>query len=114
MSGNINGIENAGTQKATHLSVVGTANGISSSQTSRSSATGVTFGAAVETSNRHNMSVRAIAAKYDNFEDALLPMVLASGVTGEAAVAVAEAINSNPALRAQAERAFQRAQLNAL
>jgi len=73
------------------------------------------YGAAVQSSvSRHDASVRAVASRYDNFKDALLPMVLASGVTGEAAVAVAEAIQANPALKAQAERAFQRAQLSSL
>lgn len=112
MSGNINGIETAG--KTSHLTVVGAAGDVSATQTRSTTSSGVTFGAAVETSNRHNLSVRAIAARYDNFQDALLPMVLASGVTGEAAVAVAEAIMANPALRAQAERAFQRAQLTSM
>jgi len=73
------------------------------------------FGAAIQSSaSRHDASVRAVAARYDNFQDALLPMVLASGVTGDAAVAVADAIQANPALKAQAERAFQRAQLTSL
>jgi hypothetical protein len=62
--------------------------------------------------SRHEAGVRAVAANYENFEDALLPMVLASGVSGEAASSVAEAIMGNPALRAQAERAFQRARLH--
>ena len=62
--------------------------------------------------SRHEAGVRAVAANYDNFEEALLPMVLASGVSGEAASSVAEAIMGNPALRAQAERAFQRARLH--
>lgn len=64
--------------------------------------------------SRHEEGVRAVALRYDNFADALLPMVLASGVSGESAVAVAEAIKANPALTAQAERAFQRARLSAL
>lgn len=74
------------------------------------------YGAAsVETPrSRHEGGVRAVARNYDNFSDALLPMVLASGVSGEAAASVAEAIMGNPALRAQAERAFQRARLNAV
>ena len=58
--------------------------------------------------------MRAVARNYDSFEDALLPMVLASGVSGDAASSVAEAIMGNPALKAQAERAFQRARLNAV
>lgn len=80
----------------------------------RTAATG--FGAAsVETSrSRHESGVRAVAKNYANFDEALLPMVLASGVSGEAAASVAEAILGNPALKAQAERAFQRARLNAV
>ena len=64
--------------------------------------------------SRHESGVRAVAQNFANFEDALLPMVLASGVSGEAAASVAEAIKGNPALKAQAERAFQRARLNAV
>jgi hypothetical protein len=64
--------------------------------------------------SRHENGVRAVARNFDNFTDALLPMVLASGVSGEAAASVAEAIMGNPALKAQAERAFQRARLNAV
>ncbi len=64
--------------------------------------------------SRHENGVRAVARNFDNFDDALLPMVLASGVSGEAAASVAEAIKGNPALKAQAERAFQRARLNAV
>ena len=59
--------------------------------------------------SRHEDGVRAVAKNYANFDEALLPMVLASGVSGEAAASVAEAIMGNPALKAQAERAFQRA-----
>jgi len=62
--------------------------------------------------SRHESGVRAVAKNYDNFADALLPMVLASGVSGEAATSVADAILSNPALKAQAERAFQRARIS--
>jgi hypothetical protein len=74
------------------------------------------YGAAsVETPrSRHETGVRAVARNYDSFEDALLPMVLASGVSGEAAASVAEAIMGNPALKAQAERAFQRARLSSV
>jgi hypothetical protein len=64
--------------------------------------------------SRHEDGVRAVARNFDNFDDALLPMVLASGVSGEAAASVAEAILGNPALKAQAERAFQRARLSAV
>jgi hypothetical protein len=73
------------------------------------------YGSSVEAPrSRHETGVRAVAKNYDSFEDALLPMVLASGVSGEAASSVAEAIMGNPALKAQAERAFQRARLNAV
>lgn len=61
--------------------------------------------------SNHEQGVRAIAKNFANFEEALLPMVLASGVSGEAASSVAAAIRSNPALLAQAERAFQRARI---
>lgn len=64
--------------------------------------------------SRHEDGVRAVAKNFTNFDDALLPMVLASGVSGEAAASVAEAIKGNPALKAQAERAFQRARLSAV
>lgn len=64
--------------------------------------------------SRHENGVRAVARNFANFDDALLPMVLASGVSGEAAASVAEAILGNPALKAQAERAFQRARINAV
>ncbi|MCW2923614.1 MAG: hypothetical protein JWM98_1018 [Thermoleophilia bacterium] len=64
--------------------------------------------------SRHESGVRAVAKNYATFDDALLPMVLASGVSGEAAASVAEAILGNPALKAQAERAFQRARINAV
>lgn len=59
--------------------------------------------------SRNEEGIRAVARAYDNFSDALLPMVLASGVSGESASAVATAIRSNPALTAQAQRAFDRA-----
>lgn len=74
------------------------------------------YGAATTESprSRHESGVRAVARNFDNFADALLPMVLASGVSGEAASSVAEAILGNPALKAQAERAFQRARLSAV
>jgi hypothetical protein len=81
----------------------------------RAASTGTRIGAGVQVErSRHEDGVRAVAAKYDNFEEALLPMVLASGVSGEAAVAVAEAIKGNPALTAQAERAFFRARVSAV
>jgi hypothetical protein len=59
--------------------------------------------------SRHERGVRAVASAYATFEDALLPMVLASGVSGESAPAVRDAILGNPALRAQAQRAYARA-----
>ena len=64
--------------------------------------------------SRFENSVRAVARTYSEFEDALLPMVLASGVSGESATAVRDAILGNPALRAQAERAFQRSQMESI
>lgn len=79
----------------------------------RAAATG--YAAATEAPrSRHESGVRAVAKNYASFDEALLPMVLASGVSGEAAASVAEAIMGNPALKAQAERAFQRARLNAV
>jgi hypothetical protein len=75
-------------------------------------ATGYAHANVEGTRSRHEVGVRAVAKHYATFEDALVPMVLASGVSGEAATAVAEAIMSNPSLRAQAERAFQRARIN--
>jgi len=59
--------------------------------------------------SRHEQNVRAVARNFDNFDDALEHMVRASGVSREAAASVAEAIKGNPALKAQAEVAFQRA-----
>lgn len=61
----------------------------------------------------HERGVQAVARSYPNFESALLPMVLASGVSGEAAPSVARAIMANPSLRADAERAFLRARIDA-
>ncbi len=56
---------------------------------------------------RRSASVASVAAGTTTFDQALLPMVLATGVSGKAAVAVAEAIKSNPDLYAQAERAWK-------
>ena len=113
MSANIRGNDTSNVNRVGHLAIV-TSNDTIASATQTQQSTGATFGAAVQTSNRHTNSVRAIAAAYDTFEDALLPMVLASGVTGDAAVAAADAIMNNPVLRAQAERAYSRARLNAV
>jgi hypothetical protein len=63
---------------------------------------------------RHEQGVRAVARAYDNLNEALIPMVLASGVSGEQAPRVAEAIRSNPALLAQAEKAFTRARIEVI
>lgn len=82
--------------------------------TARAAATGYTAASGEAPRSRHESGVRAIARNYSSFEDALLPMVLASGVAGDAAASVAEAILGNPALKAQAERAFQRARINAV
>lgn len=57
----------------------------------------------------HEAGIRAIAKQFTAFHEALLPMVLASGVSGEAAASVVKAIQGNPALLAQAERAFDKA-----
>ena len=78
----------------------------------RAAATGFAAASIEAPRSRHESGVRAVARTYDNFDDALLPMVLASGVSGEAATSVAEAIKGNPALKAQAERAFNRARLD--
>ena len=80
----------------------------------RQASTGFSSGGVESTRSRHEVGVRAVAQNYASFDDALLPMVLASGVSGEAAASVAEAILGNPALKAQAERAFQRARINAV
>lgn len=77
----------------------------------RQAATGYARGTAEAPRSRHEVGVRAVARAFDSFDDALIPMVLASGVAGEAAASVADAIKSSPALRAQAERAFERARL---
>ncbi len=77
-------------------------------------ATGYGAAAAMPENTQDVRSVRAVALQYDRFEDALLPMVLASGVKGDAAVAAAEAILSNPALLAQAEKAYARARISAV
>lgn len=80
----------------------------------RTAATGYSAASAETPRSRHESGVRAVARNYASFDEALLPMVLASGVSGEAAASVAEAIMGNPALKAQAERAFQRARLSAV
>jgi hypothetical protein len=59
----------------------------------------------------HEAGIRAVARQFTAFHDALLPMVLASGVSGEAAASVVAAIKGNPALLAQAERAFDKARV---
>ena len=110
---NIQGNNIAGTGKVTMVNF-GSAT-TASDDTNVRAAAGTSFGAAVQSANaRRESSVKAIAARYDNFEDALLPMVLASGVSGDAAVATAQAIMSNPALKAQAERAYSRARISAV
>ncbi|MCW2955601.1 MAG: hypothetical protein JWO69_470 [Thermoleophilia bacterium] len=62
--------------------------------------------------SRHELDVRAVAQQFPDFESALLPMVEASGVFGDAALTIAKAIMNTPALKAQAERAFQRSRLD--
>lgn len=73
--------------------------------------TGYNTGGVEGARSRHETNVRAIARSYDNFEDALLPMVQASGVAGRSAIVVAETIRNSRVLRDQAERAFQRARM---
>ena len=85
---------------------------VATSQTRAATSYAAQGGGVEGTRSRHEQGVRVIARNYANFEDALVPMVLASGVSGEAASAVAGAIRNNPALRAQAERAFQRARMD--
>lgn len=69
-----------------------------------------TYGAGIRTSaSRYERSVTAVAARYEHFEDAVLPMVLASGVAGDAAIKVAASIMANDSLRAQAEAAHRQA-----
>jgi hypothetical protein len=130
---NISGHGFGGDARRAHLALVEGGAGISTNATSaatraigaspvgrvdatsvgRSAATG--YGASIETPrSRHEAGVRVVARNYESFEDALLPMVLASGVSGEAAAHVADAILGNPALKAQAERAFRTARLNAV
>jgi hypothetical protein len=78
------------------------------SQTARRTTAGVSYGSAVGIRSKEKADIRAVALRYDDFETAVLPMVLASDRTlsGKAAVAVAHAILGNDQLRAQAERAF--------
>lgn len=64
--------------------------------------------------SRHELGVRAVARDAASFEDALFDMVCASGVSRENAEGVTCAILGNPALKAQAERAFQRARIDAV
>lgn len=76
----------------------------------RARTTSTSYGAGITTAkSRHERSVTAVAARYERFEDALLPMVLASGVTGDAAIKVAESIMSSAPLRNQAEAAHRQA-----
>lgn len=109
----------SGDTRRAHLAVVEGGASASTNATSsvarqgRQSAATAYAGTAVESPrSRHEAGVRAVARNFDNFHDALLPMVLASGVSGERAASVANAILANPALRAQAERAFQRARID--
>jgi hypothetical protein len=70
-----------------------------------------TYAAAQRAENHFDSHVRNVAARYtpDQFKEALLPMVLASGVKPHAAGPVVDAILSNPNLLAQAKKAFNRA-----
>lgn len=128
-----NGINFGGDARRAHLALVEGGSSISTNATSaatraigtrpvlrtaerpaQQAATGYGTARIEGTRSRHEVGVRAVAQNYASFDDALLPMVLASGVSGEAAASVAEAIMGNPALKAQAERAFQRARINAV
>lgn len=104
------GIDTGGIKRTSHLAVVTSTENTSATRVYRAGAS--SYGAAVSASNRHEVHVRAIAAQHDNFEDALPHMVRASGVTGDAARAATKAILANPALKAQAERAYARARIN--
>lgn len=125
MTGNINATHHA---RRAHLALVGgpgtapaAAAGaesigrttpIARVRTGGTNATGYTASTGEARRSRHESGVRAVAQRYSDFQEALLPMVLASGVSGESAVAVAEAISASPTLTAQAERAFQRARMH--
>lgn len=96
------------TASIAHAAAAASSAGVSNvTQLRPRSAQATSYGEAVKTSNRHETSVKAVAAKYERFEDALLPMVLASGVTGEAAIKVAESIMASDPLRNQAETAHR-------
>lgn len=82
---------------------------VAASTARRVAATGYARTAPEGPRSGHEAGIRAIAQQFDAFSDALLPMVLASGVSGEAAASVVAAIKGNPALLAQAERAFDKA-----
>lgn len=110
-----------------HLSVVTSANNFSDGDSGRHSdttgvqpyrTTGVSYGAAVSGFRRQRelADVRSVALRYDTFEEAVLPMVLASdrSLSGEVAVRVADAVMGNERLRAQAERAYHKARLSAI
>lgn len=56
-------------------------------------------------------AVKAAARKHASFDDALLPMVRAAGLSGNAALQAADAIRGNMALRDEAERAYYRSRL---
>lgn len=70
----------------------------------------ISFEEPVQVSRTIVDSVRRVASSYRSFDEALLPMVYASGLAGEAAAAVVSAIRNNDGLRAQAERAYRQSQ----
>lgn len=114
MTGDIRGLHNNGIQKAYHLSVVGQA-GVPARVTGRSGNNSTSFGAPIiEAKSRYSKDVSVVANQYSSFDDALLPMVLATGVSGDAALHVVDAIRNNDALRDQAQRAFQKSRMQAV
>ncbi|MCW2950273.1 MAG: hypothetical protein JWN41_1286, partial [Thermoleophilia bacterium] len=82
---------------------------VAADTTRRAAATGYASTSPEAPRSRHEAGIRAVAQQFDEFHEALLPMVLASGVAGVAAASIVEAIMSNPVLKAQAQRAFDKA-----
>lgn len=77
---------------------------------STAAASNVAYGAALTNPDQKRIDgVDSIAARFPDFDSALVPMVLASGVDARAAFEVANAIRSNPNLLAQAQRAYEQA-----
>lgn len=114
MSGDIRGLHSNGIRHAIQLSVVGQAGVPARVNGGTRSSGGTSFGAPIVETSRYSKDVSVVANQYSSFDDALLPMVLATGVTGDAALNVCEAIRNNEALRAQAQRAFQKSRMSAV